>query len=56
MVFISEVFPNKVRARGQSFGCFTHWILAAIIAQVFPGIIAIIGGGPAFLFFFFMMI
>jgi sugar porter (SP) family MFS transporter len=55
-VFISEVFPNKVRAKGQSFGSFTHWLLAAVIAQVFPGITAMIGGGPTFLFFSVMMV
>src|SRR5690606_17418147 len=35
-VFISEIFPNELRAFGQSIGCFTHWILAAVIANVFP--------------------
>ena len=35
-VFISEIFPNTVRAYGQSFGSFTHWMFAAIIANVFP--------------------
>ena len=35
-VFISEIFPNSVRAYGQSIGCSTHWILAALITTVFP--------------------
>src|SRR5690606_1880874 len=35
-VFIAEIFPNELRAFGQSIGSFTHWILAAIIANVFP--------------------
>lgn len=39
-VYISEVFPNKVRAKGQSLGSFTHWGLCAIAAQVYPSIVA----------------
>ena len=35
-VFISEVFPNKVRALGQSFGASTHWVFAAIITLITP--------------------
>lgn len=35
-VFISEVFPNKVRAMGQSLGAATHWIFAAAITLVTP--------------------
>ena len=35
-VFISEIFPNKVRARGQSFGASTHWVFAAIITLIIP--------------------
>ena len=34
-VFISEIFPTRVRPRGQAFGCSTHWILAAVISQTF---------------------
>ncbi|MEQ8555285.1 MAG: sugar porter family MFS transporter [Cyclobacteriaceae bacterium] len=30
-VFISEIFPNRVRAYGQSWGCGTHWVFAALI-------------------------
>ncbi len=33
-VFISEIFPNKVRAFGQSWGSGTHWVFAAIITMV----------------------
>lgn len=40
-VYISEVFPNKVRSKGLSLGSFTHWTLAAIAAQVYPVIVAI---------------
>lgn len=35
-VYISEIFPNKVRSRGQSVGSSAHWITNAIIAGVFP--------------------
>ncbi|MGC4035517.1 MAG: MFS transporter [Chitinophagaceae bacterium] len=35
-VFISEIFPNKVRALGQSFGASVHWVFAAIITLITP--------------------
>jgi sugar porter (SP) family MFS transporter len=35
-VFISEIFPNKIRASGQSFGASVHWIFAAIITLITP--------------------
>lgn len=35
-VFISEIFPNNVRASGQSFGSSTHWIFAALITLITP--------------------
>ena len=35
-VFISEIFPNKVRAIGQSFGASVHWVFAAIITLITP--------------------
>jgi sugar porter (SP) family MFS transporter len=35
-VFISEIFPNRQRAFGQSFGSFTHWLFAALLTLVFP--------------------
>ncbi len=37
-VYISEVFPNRVRAKGQSLGSFTHWIMAALISLGFPAV------------------
>ena len=61
-VFISEIFPNKVRAFGQSWGSGTHWVFAAIITQITPVFLdaekGILGGKPAplFLFFAFMMV
>lgn len=51
-VYISEVFPNKVRSKGQSLGSFTHWGLAAIAAQVYPVIISIPKVGLAIPFIF----
>ena len=35
-VYISEIFPNSVRAKGQSFGSATHWVFAALVAQFLP--------------------
>ncbi|GAB2996923.1 sugar porter family MFS transporter [Cyclobacterium sediminis] len=55
-VFISEIFPNELRAHGQSMGCFTHWILAAIIANVFPLMANQFGPVVIFGFFAFMMV
>ncbi|QMU28590.1 sugar porter family MFS transporter [Adhaeribacter radiodurans] len=55
-VFISEIFPNQVRASGQALGSFTHWFMAAIIAFSFPYITETIGGGNTFLIFTGMMV
>lgn len=54
-VFISEIFPNKVRGAGQSVGSTTHWTFAAITSGVFPSVIAFLGGGWSFLIFFLCM-
>jgi SP family arabinose:H+ symporter-like MFS transporter len=54
-VFISEIFPNTVRAQGTSFGCLTHWVFAALIAQVFPVFATYFGGTTIFAFFCIMM-
>ena len=35
-VFISEIFPNKVRANGQAFGASVHWVFAAVITLITP--------------------
>jgi MFS family permease len=53
-VYISEVFPNRVRGKGQSLGSFTHWIMNAGISLLFP-IIAEKSKGLPFLFFAAMM-
>jgi MFS transporter, SP family, arabinose:H+ symporter len=55
-VFISEIFPNAVRAAGTSFGSLTHWVFAAIIAQVFPYFSNKYGGVEIFAFFCCMMV
>ena len=39
-VYLSEVFPNLVRAKGQALGSFTHWIMNALISGVFPALAA----------------
>ena len=45
-VYLSEVFPNLVRAKGQSLGSFTHWIMNAIISAVFPKLAAMSRPAP----------
>jgi SP family arabinose:H+ symporter-like MFS transporter len=54
-VYISEVFPNAVRGKGQSLGTLTHWVVNAVIAGVFPAMAARSGATP-FVFFALMMI
>lgn len=60
-VFISEIFPNKIRARGQSFGASVHWVFAAIITLITPVFLDAKDGifrdnpWPIFAFFAFMM-
>lgn len=49
-VYLSEVFPNLVRAKGQSLGSFTHWIMNAIISAAFPALAALSKPMP-FVFF-----
>lgn len=55
-VFISEIFPNHLRASGQAFGSSTHWVLAAIIPSMIPFLFSTIGAGVVFLFFAVMMV
>jgi len=54
-VYLSEVFPTRVRAKGQSLGSFTHWIMNATISGVFP-VFAARSGGVPFVFFAAMMV
>jgi len=55
-VFISEIFPNQVRAKGQTLGSSTHWIMAAAIAFCFPYLAETFGGAVTFTFFAAMMV
>jgi MFS transporter, sugar porter (SP) family len=55
-VFISEIFPNDVRAKGQTFGSLTHWVMAAIITFCFPALTEMLGGGGTFLIFALFMV
>ncbi len=50
-VYISEVFPNRVRSKGQSLGSSSHWVMNAIIAVLFP--LAVAHGSRAAPFYFF---
>ncbi len=55
-VFISEIFPNKLRAAGQAFGCSVHWVLAALIPSFIPFLFKEIGTATVFAFFCLMMV
>ena len=54
-VLISEIFPNRYRAVGQSLGSATHWVFAALLTTVFPLMVSAFHPGTIFLFFGFMM-
>jgi hypothetical protein len=49
-VYISEIFPNRVRAKGQSLGSFTHWFMNAVVSGLFPVAAAYSRAAP-FVFF-----
>jgi len=54
-VYIGEVFPNRVRAKGQSLGSSSHWIMNASISWIFSVLFAVSHSIP-FLFFATMMV
>lgn len=54
-VYISEIFPNAVRAKGQSLGSFTHWFMTAVLSWIFPLLSAHSAAVP-FGFFSIMMV
>ena len=54
-VLISEIFPNRYRAAGQSLGSATHWVFAALLTTVFPLMVSAFHPGAIFLFFCGMM-
>ena len=55
-VFISEIFPNRQRAEGQTLGSSTHWIFAALLTTFFPKMVSVFAPGYVFSFFAFMMV
>jgi SP family arabinose:H+ symporter-like MFS transporter len=55
-VFISEIFPNRHRAEGQTLGSSTHWIFAALLTTFFPKMVSAFPPGYIFLFFCGMMV
>jgi SP family xylose:H+ symportor-like MFS transporter len=50
-VFISEIFPNSVRAAGQAWGTGTHWVFAALITMLGEVVIDAFPGWTIFAFF-----
>ncbi len=54
-VYIGEVFPNRVRAKGQGLGSTSHWVMNALIAYTFPQVAKSSGAYP-FVFFAAMMV
>jgi SP family arabinose:H+ symporter-like MFS transporter len=55
-VFISEIFPNRHRAEGQTLGSSTHWIFAALLATLAPKVFTVFAPGYIFAFFASMMV
>jgi sugar porter (SP) family MFS transporter len=53
-VYISEIFPTRVRVKGQSLGSGTHWVMNAVLSLIFPMVAARSGAYP-FVFFAVMM-
>ena len=54
-VFISEIFPNHIRAQGQSLGSSTHWVLAALITVFMPQFLSNEALNPGYVFVFFAL-
>ena len=54
-VFISEIFPNHIRAQGQSLGSSTHWVLAALITIFMPPLLSNPNLNPGYVFVFFAL-
>jgi len=55
-VFISEIFPNRHRAQGQSLGSATHWVFASLLTLFFPAMVTAFSPAIVFAFFGFMMV
>lgn len=54
-VYISEIFPNSVRAKGQSLGSLAHWLVCAVLSNFFP-VVAVHTAAAPFIFFSAMMV
>ncbi len=54
-VFISEIFPNKIRSKGQALGSFSVWVSAAMVTQLFPVAASSKSVGPGYSFIFFAL-
>jgi sugar porter (SP) family MFS transporter len=54
-VYLSEIFPTRVRGKGQSLGCTTHWVMNAVISSIFP-VVAHMSRAIPFVFFAAMMV
>jgi len=50
-VYIGEVFPTSVRAKGQGVGSASHWFMNALIAQMFPVVVTMMSTATPFVFF-----
>jgi SP family xylose:H+ symportor-like MFS transporter len=50
-VFLSEIFPNRIRSKGQALGTFVDWLVNAVVGLLFPLALTFFGGGTVFLFF-----
>jgi len=55
-VYISEIFSNAARARGQALGSGTHWVMAAALTFAMPPLLASMAPAAIFLLFFGMMV
>ena len=55
-VYISEIFPTRVRAKGQALGSSSHWIMNALIAYTFPQLAKSSGAYPFVLFSAMMVV
>jgi MFS transporter, SP family, arabinose:H+ symporter len=53
-VYIGEVFPTSVRAKGQGVGAASHWFMATVIAQLFPVVVHAMSTATPFIFFSIM--
>jgi sugar porter (SP) family MFS transporter len=55
-VYIGEVFPTSVRAKGQGVGSASHWFMDALIAQMFPVVVTMMNTATPFVFFALMTV